>query len=141
GAGECSVLVMETKYRGMNVPLTPLRFMERIANIFPKATACIAGERRISFRQFREDAAAFARAFRAHVLGLHDREGVLAPNSYEALLAQFAEPLAGGVTVPINTRLAAAEVAYIQGHAGFNVLIGAGDLLAGVVEELPEELR
>ena len=132
---------METKYRGLNVPLTPLRFLERSANIFPKATACIDGVRRISFRQFREDAEAFARALRARGLGLHDRVGVLAPNSYEALLAQFAVPLAGGVTVPINTRLAAAEVAYIQGHAGFNILVGTADLLAGVVEELPEELR
>src|SRR5699024_130099 len=102
---------METKYRGLNVPLTPLRFLERSANIFPKATACIDGVRRISFRQFREDAEGFARALGAHGLGLHDRVGGRAPNSYEAPVAQVAGPLGGGVTVPINTRLAAAEVA------------------------------
>ncbi|MBB1022637.1 AMP-binding protein, partial [Dietzia sp. E1] len=66
---------------------------------------------------------------------------VLAPNSAEALLAQFAVPLAGGAVVALNTRLAPAEIAYIVDHAGIEVLIADADLLAGLGDEVPDALR
>ena len=131
---------METSRSGLNVPLTPLRFLERSATTFPQSVACVDGPRRISFLDFRDDAQAFARALLAHGLAAGDRVGVLAPNSYEALLAQFGVPLAKGVVVALNTRLAPAEVAYIQHHAGFNVLIGTADLLRAVQVDLPADI-
>jgi fatty-acyl-CoA synthase len=54
---------------------------------------------------------------------------MLASNSYEALLAQFAVPLAGGVLVAINTRLAPAEVRYICDHSDIRILFGEQDLI------------
>ena len=77
---------------------------------------------------------------RASGLDDGDRVGVLAPNSYEALLAQFGVPLAKGVVVAINTRLAPAEVQYIQQHAGFRILLGTAELLRAVKEYLPEDI-
>lgn len=114
---------------GLNVPLTPLRFLDRSATVYPNRTACIDGPRRISFAGMRQDAVLLARALLRRGLRPGGRVGMLASNSYEALLAQFAVPLAGGVLVPINTRLAPAEVRYICDHAGIGTLFGEQDLI------------
>ncbi|MDN5682512.1 AMP-binding protein [Corynebacterium glyciniphilum] len=114
---------------GLNVALTPLRFLDRSATIYPDRTACVDGPRRISFAEMRADAVRMARALLRRGLRPGGRVGMLAANSYEALLAQFAVPLAGGVLVPINTRLAPAEVRYICDHAGIGTLFGEQDLI------------
>lgn len=114
---------------GLDVPVSPLRFLERSSLVHPGKTACIDGPRRIDFRTFADDAQALAHALRADGLRKHDRVGVLAANSYEALLAQFAVPLAGGVVVAINTRLAPAEVAHIVGHSSIGILMGEKHLI------------
>lgn len=114
---------------GLNVPLTPLRFLERSKHVHPKKIACVDGPRRISFEEFAADAQAFAHALRASGIKKNDRVGVLAANSYEALLAQFAVPLAGGVVVAINTRLAPAEIRYILEHSSISILMGEKELL------------
>lgn len=118
-----------TTLTGLSTHLTPLRFLERSARVHPSKIACVDGDRRISFREFREDAQAWARALIAEGILPGDRVGVLAPNSYEALLAMFAVPLAGAITVPINTRLAPAEIGYISQHASLRLLFGTPDLL------------
>ena len=120
---------MTTSTAGLNAALTPLRFLERSATVHPERIACIDGPRRITFAAFRQDAVTLARALRRNGLRDGERVGMLASNSYEALLAQFAVPLAGGVLVAINTRLAPAEVRYICDHAGIRTLFGEQDLI------------
>ncbi|KAJ3049915.1 hypothetical protein HK102_012386, partial [Quaeritorhiza haematococci] len=51
-----------------------------------------------------------------------DRIAILAPNIPVVLEAHFAVPLAGGVIVCINTRLAVGEVDYILGVSGAKIL-------------------
>lgn len=114
---------------GLNVALTPLRFLDRSATIYPNRTACVDGPRRITFEEMRQDALRLAGALQRRGLRPGARVGMLAANSYEALLAQFAVPLAGGVLVPINTRLAPAEVRYICDHADIGILFGEQDLI------------
>ncbi|MBF4552575.1 AMP-binding protein [Corynebacterium suicordis] len=114
---------------GLNAPLTPLRFLQRSATAYPERTACIDGPRRITFADMKRDAEKMARALLSRGLQRGERVGMLAANSYEALLAQFAVPLAGGVLVPINTRLAPAEVRYICDHASINILFGEQELI------------
>lgn len=109
---------------GLNAPLSPLRFLERSATAYPDRTACKDGPRSFTFAQMKADAEAMARGLLQRGLRPGERVGMLAANSYEALLAQFAVPLAGGVLVPINTRLAPAEVRYICDHASINILFG-----------------
>ncbi|KAB3521004.1 AMP-binding protein [Corynebacterium zhongnanshanii] len=125
---------------GLNVALTPLRFLQRSAGISPNKIACVDGPRRITFREFDADAQAFARALRADGIQPGDRVGVLAANSYEALLAQFAIPLAGAVVVAINTRLAPAEVSYILDHSSISIVLGERDLLAAAVTAVDRDL-
>lgn len=116
-------------HHGLNSPLTPLRFLQRSATVHPDKVACVDGPRRITFTEFRDDAQALARALIDDGIQPGDSVGVLAPNSYEALLAQFAIPLAGGVIVAINTRLAPAEVNYILNHADVSILIADKQLI------------
>lgn len=124
----------------MNTHLTPLRFLERSASVHPNKTACVDGSRRITFAQFAHDAQAFARALLADGISPGARVGVLAANSYEALLAQFAIPLAAGVIVAINTRLAPKEVAYIVEHAEIDIMLGEKDLLDAALPALSAPL-
>ncbi len=57
-----------------------------------------------------------------------DRVAVLAPNSPVLLESYFGVPLAGGVLVPINTRLAPGEIAYILNHSEARVLLVDAEL-------------
>jgi fatty-acyl-CoA synthase len=104
-------------------PLTPLAFLERSAEVFPDSEAIVYGERRVTYREFAAEVTRVARALRAIGIEPGDRVAYLLPNIPEMLVAHFAVPLAGGVLVAINTRLAAAEIGYILGHSGAKVLV------------------
>jgi fatty-acyl-CoA synthase len=120
-------------------PLTPLAFLERSATVFPDKVAIAYGDRRITYREFAGAATRLAHALRASGIGPGDRVAYLMPNIPELLVAHFGVPLAGGVLVAINTRLAPAEVRYILAHSGAKVLVvdaGLHATVAPVVAEL-----
>ena len=94
-------------------PLTPLRFLERSAAVFPDKTAVVHGERRLSYREFAAEARRLAHALRAAGIEPGDRVAYLCPNIPELLVAHFAVPLAGAVLVAINTRLSVEEMRYV----------------------------
>ncbi|MFC4942387.1 AMP-binding protein [Pseudonocardia sp. GCM10023141] len=117
---------------GLDVPLTPLRFMARAAEVHPDRVAVIDGGRRWTWAEFRQEVVAFARALRGSGIGPGDRVAFLGSNSAELLAAHFAVPLACAVLVCVNTRLSPSEVAYICQHSAASLLIGDGDLLDGL---------
>ena len=126
---------------GLDTALSPLGFLEKAARVVPHAIAVVDGPRRQTYAEFAERATRMASLLKMRGVARGDRVGVLAPNSAEALLAQFGVPLAGGAVVALNTRLAPAEIAYIVDHAGIEVLIADAELLAGLGDEVPEQLR
>nr|WP_120491892.1 AMP-binding protein [Corynebacterium lactis] len=126
---------------GLNVPVTPLRFLERSAHVHPDKVGFIDGPRRITFRQMAADAQNFAHSLIDGGLDKHERIGVLAANSYEALLAQFAVPLAKGVVVAINTRLAPKEIDYILGHSSITTLMGEKSLIDAALPVIGHQLQ
>ena len=66
---------------------------------------------------------------------------MLCPNIPPMLEAHFAVPLAGGVIVAINTRLAADDVAWILEHSGARFLLVDTEfspLVAPVRDQLPD---
>jgi fatty-acyl-CoA synthase len=103
--------------------LSPVGFLLRSAAVFPEATAVVHGRRRLTYRELADRAGGLAAALRRAGLEEGDRVAVLCPNTPAMLEAQFAVPGAGGVLVPINIRLAAAEVTYILEHSGARVLL------------------
>jgi fatty-acyl-CoA synthase len=120
-------------------PLTPLALLERSASVFADATAVVHGDERITYRALAERVTRAARALRASGVGPGDRVAYLCPNTPALLVAHFAVPLAGGVLVALNTRLAPEEVAAICRHSGARMLI-ADTALAGSVTPVRERL-
>jgi len=110
--------------------LTPLRFLERSAEVFGDKLAVVCGERRYSYHEFADEVTRIARALKASGIEPGDRVAYLCPNIAEMLVAHFAVPLAGGVLVAINTRLSADEVSYICDHSGSRILVVDHELLA-----------
>ncbi|MAL05575.1 MAG: acyl-CoA synthetase [Microbacterium sp.] len=116
-------------------PLTPLRFLQRAAEVFPDKDAIVYGARRYSYRRFAREAEQLARVLQARIEP-GDRIAYLVPNTPEMLIGHFAVPLAGGVLVAINTRLSRAEIDYILLHSGARVLIADAEILASIGDPL-----
>ena len=102
--------------------LTPVDFLRRSARVYPDKTAVIHGRRRYSYAQFAERAARLASGLHAAGFVAGDRVAILSPNAPALLEAHFAVPAAGGVLVPINTRLQTSEIDYILSHSGARFL-------------------
>jgi len=111
-------------------PLTPAAFLHRSAHVFPDRIGVVDGDTRFTWRAFHERCLRFAGALRALGVQPGDRVAVLAGNSHVLLAAHYAVPFAGAVLVALNTRITAADVAYILGHAGATVLVHDEDYAA-----------
>ncbi len=120
----------------MEHPLSPLRFLQRAASVHPDRTAIIDGPRTFTYAAMAAEATRLANALRNRGLQPGDRVAYLAPNCAEALIAHFAIPLAGGVLVTINTRLAAEEITQIVEHSGAVFLIGDAPLVEPALPNL-----
>jgi fatty-acyl-CoA synthase len=104
-------------------PLTPLSFLERAAAVYPDKTAVIHGERRYSYREFRERCHRLASALQKAGVGSGDTVAVLSPNIPATLEAHYGVPMTGAVLNAQNTRLDAATVAFCLNHAEAKVFI------------------
>jgi len=113
--------------------LTPIHFLERAGEVYATRLAVADGDVRLSWQQMRARARRLASALRRDGLRKGDRVAFLAVNSEPLLLAHFGVPLAGGVLVPINTRLNADEVAYIVEHSGSRAIFFSPELNAGSI--------
>lgn len=120
--------------------LTPVAFLQRAAYLHPARVAVVHEDgRRLTYGELEERCHRLANALRARGLQHGDRVAVLSPNAPAMLEAHYAVPLAGGVLVAINTRLAAAEVEHILRHCGARILLvdrALVPLVAGVADEL-----
>jgi fatty-acyl-CoA synthase len=95
----------------------------------------------MTYTQLSEEVTRVAHALRACGVNPGDRVAYLMPNIPEMLVAQFAVPLAGGVLVAINTRLAPPEVKYILAHCAATVLVvdaALHDRVESVLADLPQ---
>ena len=120
-----------TAHTANHSPLSPLRFLERSASVFPDRVAIVHGDRRYSYAEFAAEAQRFAQALRARIQP-GDRVAFLAPNVPELLIAHFAVPLAGGVLIALNSRLAGPELEYILNHSESSVLFVDSELVGSV---------
>ncbi len=90
----------------------------------PDADAVIAEDARLSFRDLDERTGRLGGALRAAGLQPGDRVALLAANELEYVEIQAACARSGFTLVPLNTRLAIPELAYIVGDSAPRVLIG-----------------
>ncbi|NDZ78662.1 AMP-binding protein [Streptomyces sp. SID10853] len=103
--------------------LTPVAFAARAAKVFADRLAVVDGDLRYSYAELWQRARALAGLLAGHGVRPGDRVAVLAPNTHVLLEAHYGVPLAGGVLVALNTRLAPAEIAYILDHSAAGLVI------------------
>ncbi len=96
--------------------------IRRAAQINAGGTATVFGDRRRTWRETEARIAALAGGLRQRGLRKGDRAAILALNSDRYFEFLFAVPTAGGAVVPINTRLAAPEIAYWLADSGATML-------------------
>ena len=112
--------------------LTPLRFIERSARVYPGKLAVRYGQPDQTYSQFARRVRQLASALRQAGLQPGDRVAFICANLPPLLEAHFGVPLAGGVLVPINVRLAAGEIACILNHSGARFLFVDSQFSASV---------
>ena len=123
----------------MPAPLSPLQFFRRAADVYGGRPAVADGAARHTYATFTGRCLRLASGLREGWLAPGDRAAVLAPNTHRALECYAAVPLAGGVLVPLNTRLSADDYRYIAAHAGCRVLL-ADPAFAEVAAALRRDL-
>jgi fatty-acyl-CoA synthase len=105
------------------VPLSPLSFIARSAEVYPDKSALIHGPLRQTWAQTYERCRKLAAALARMGLGVGDTVSILAPNTPAMYEAHFGVPMSGAVLNTINIRLDAASIAFILTHGGAKVLL------------------
>ncbi|CAB3714769.1 AMP-binding protein [Paraburkholderia rhynchosiae] len=106
-----------------HVPLTPLTFLDRTADVYPDRTAIIHGDFRQTWAETRERCYRLASALVQLGIEPGDTVSIIAPNTPAMLEAHFGVPLSGAVLNAVNCRLDADGVAFILRHGECKLLL------------------
>jgi len=104
-------------------PLTPLSFLERAAQVFPRHTAIIHGSRRIDYATFYARSRRLASALTKLGVKRGDTVAAMLSNTPPMLEAHYGIPMLGAVLNALNTRLDSAAIAFMLEHGGAKILI------------------
>jgi fatty-acyl-CoA synthase len=106
----------------MNIPLTPLRCLRHAERQYPGRTAIVCGQRRFTYEQFGSQVGLLAGALLDAGIKAGDRVAYLGVNSHRLLEAYYGVLEAGAILLPLNIRLAPAELTYVLNDAGATIL-------------------
>jgi fatty-acyl-CoA synthase len=118
------------------VPLSPLTFLARSAEVYPHKVALVHGHLRQTWGETYARCRRFASALQRMGVGANDTVSILAPNTPAMYEAHFGVAMAGAVLNTINIRLDAATVAFILTHGGAKVLLVDAEFAALAAEAL-----
>ena len=104
-------------------PMSPLSFIERTAEVYPKRLAVVHGGLRqdwaTTYRRCRQLASALSLAG----IGRNDTVAVMLPNTPPMVEAHFGIPMAGAVLNTLNTRLDPETIAFMLDHGEAKAVI------------------
>jgi fatty-acyl-CoA synthase len=106
-----------------HVPLSPVSFVERSAEVYGDLPAVIHGQRRYTWAQVRERSARLAAALQSLGVGKGSTVSVMLPNTPEMVEVHYAVPALNAVLNALNTRLDADLIAWQMNHCEAMVLI------------------
>src|SRR6476659_8884516 len=113
------------------------RLVLAAAERFGERSAVEDGGTRLSFAELAGSGLRAARAFIASGVRPGDRVAVWAPNLAEWIVAALGAQSAGGVLVPLSTRMKGREAGYVLRKSGAKILCTVSDFLgASFVESL-----
>jgi long-chain acyl-CoA synthetase len=99
------------------------QILERAVQFFPQQTACVSGATRLTYRDLQARVYHLANVLQHYNIGKGDRVAVLSANSLPYLEMYYATAALGALIVPLNFRLAPAELAYILQDSGSTMLL------------------
>ncbi|MEM8687630.1 MAG: acyl-CoA synthetase [Pseudomonadota bacterium] len=117
-------------------PLTPISFLERSAMVFPDRTAIIHGDQHFTYSQFYDRSRKLASVLARHGIAKGDTVSAMLSNTPPMLECHYGVPMTGGVLHAINTRLDAANVAFMLDHANTKILITDREFAPTIAEAL-----
>jgi fatty-acyl-CoA synthase len=122
-----------------DAPLSPLGFLTRSADVWADRPAVADARGTQTYAEHHERVRRACGAL-ADGLGVApgDRVAALLPNVAALLELHYAVPGVGAVLVPLNTRLAAGDYAYILGHSGARVVIAFAPLREALAPALDQ---
>ena len=124
------------------VPLSPVSFVERTAEVYGDLPSIVHGERRYLWRETRERSARLAAALRALGVRRGTTVTTMLTNTPEMVEAHYAVPAVNAVLNTLNTRLDAALLAWQMQHCETAVLISDreyGPVMQRALQILREE--
>jgi fatty-acyl-CoA synthase len=110
-------------------PLTAADALRRAVTIAPDLEAVVGPHRRVTFEQLDGEVQRIRRALRKAGIRRRDHVGICAGNGVDWVALFLAIGAEGAVTVPINTRLKADEIAYALRQARVQLLFVADRFL------------
>ena len=108
------------------VPLSPLSFLKRTANIWPHRESVIYGEQRFTWAETYERCIKLASALSKRGYNTGATISLVTANTPEMVECHFGVPMAQAVLNTINVRLDSETLSYIFDHAETDVLIVDG---------------
>lgn len=119
----------------MNVPLTPLRCLERALDLFGHRPGVICGGLAFTYRQFGDRCARLAGALSGLGVRPGERVAYLSFNTHKLLEGYYGVVQAGAIVMPLNVRLSQGELAAILNHSEASLVFFESDF-SQVVDEL-----
>ena len=107
----------------------------------PDAVFAVDGPRTVTYGEALEMARRVAGSLVRSGVGRGDRFGYMGPNSVEHAVVYYAASMVGAVPVPVNTRLAPAEVAFVLSDSGARVLVADATLAAAIDDAVDVPVR
>ncbi|MGD0623709.1 MAG: long-chain fatty acid--CoA ligase [Thermodesulfobacteriota bacterium] len=114
--------------------------LERNAEEFPDKEAIVFGEQRSTYKGLQGRVDALAKGLQELGITRGDIVGILLLNCPEYMEITFAVNKLGGIWLPLNYRLASAELAYILNHSEAKMLISEAEfdpVIRGVRQDIP----
>ena len=105
------------------VPLTPISFLHRTADIYGENTSVIYENRMYTWNESRERCVRIASSLNGHGVMPGDTVSILAFNTPEMFESHFSIPMAGAVLNSINVRLDAGTIAHILNDSNAKMLL------------------
>lgn len=114
----------------MPLPLTPVRFLHRAADLFGPHVGVVSGDKSYTYSELAERCERLASALTRLGVRKGDRVAFLSFNTNQLLEGYYGVPMIGAVVMPLNVRLSEQELADILNHAEARILFYESDFEA-----------
>lgn len=123
-----------------HVALSPISYLERAALVFPNKIAIVHGDLRQTWLQTFTRCRQLASALQKKGIQTGDTVAVMLPNTPPMVEAHFGVPMSGAILNTLNTRLDAANIAFMLKHGEAKLVIVDSEF-AHIMKEALEILK